>query len=1077
MVALGVVGSVLGVGDVAASPTPRAGAEDRAVVSGDARFEVLSPTLIRTEYAGDARFVDAATFNAIGRDSFESTPFTSHTEHGWLTIRTSVLTLKYRVGSGKFSGDNLTVTERAAKQDVTAHPWPAPARCAPGKGCEAEDLDLSGVDTATDHKGYTGRGFAAGFINTGTALSFALDVPKAGTYAFSARYTNGTAGDGTHTARTLTLAVDGGAGTTLKLPETDDWDDWAVATAALDLPAGEHTITLTHTAGDSGNVNLDSLAVHEPGAEYPTPTREVLNCDFAAVCEAETGTLSGPASVKSHHNGFSGRGFATTLDSTAARDTLHTVGVPEAGTYDVQLRYANSTSPADPNAKPVTRRVSVTAGSATTTARLEPTADWDSWRTVAVPVKLAAGANDITLGCPDEAGCKVDLDTVAVTAHGAPLLASHAPLGGYRRGLDGVNGADGNPRTVPGLLYQDGWSLLDDTASALYDQKTGKITQRPEHDDHAYQDGYVFGYGHDYQRALADLAALTGPDARLPRWTYGVWFSEYLDRTAADYRALLEKMRSEGMPLDSLVVDTDYKSPDAWNGWEFDTTKFPDPDGFLKDVAAQGVHNSLNIHPSIMGSDPQFAQAQRTAKGKLKKGSCAPGGDCYTFDFGDPDQLKAYMELHDTMERQGGEVWWFDWCCDDSRSTLKGVTPDAWISAQYAARGGDKGPGFAFSRAYGSLQDGGYGSPTAVPTGPWADKRTTLHFTGDTMSSWGTLRQQVGYTPGESVATGLSAISHDIGGHNDTTGLQGSDTYQQDGQTRYTSKLPDDLYARWVQFGTFQPIDRLHSNHGDRLPWQYGKTAQASAKKFLDLREKLIPYTYTLADQAHRTGTPMLRPTYLEYPDQQEAYATAGSEYLYGSDVLVAPVTRPGETATTSVWFPPGTWTDYFTGKTYKGGASHEVTTGLDTMPVFVKAGGIVPTRSDDVAHDSGNPLTDVTLTVAQGAPGTFSLHEDDGTPANGGGSATTRMRATQKSGETTLRIAPTLGHFTGQATQRTWTVDFTNGERPRAVCVDGRRAAADTWTYDATSRTVTVHVPRTSIRRAVTVTSGCRRP
>ena len=154
------------------------------------------------------------------------------------------------------------------------------------------------------------------------------------------------------------------------------------------------------------------------------------------------------------------------------------------------------------------------------------------------------------------------------------------------------------------------------------------------------------------------------------------------------------------------------------------------------------------------------------------------------------------------------------------------------------------------------------------------------------------------------------------------------------------------------------------------MPWQYGPAAQASAEKFLNLRENLVPYTYTLAQQASRTGIPVVRPLYLQYPDQQDAYAQDGSEYLYGPDVLVAPVTTPGTgTVSTSVWFPPGSsWTDYFTGQTYAGGTTASVSTGLGSMPVFIKSGGIVTTRTDDVSNDGQNPLTKVTVTVAGGA-------------------------------------------------------------------------------------------------------------
>jgi alpha-glucosidase (family GH31 glycosyl hydrolase) len=111
--------------------------------------------------------------------------------------------------------------------------------------------------------------------------------------------------------------------------------------------------------------------------------------------------------------------------------------------------------------------------------------------------------------------------------------------------------------------------------------------------------------------------------------------------------------------------------------------------------------------------------------------------------------------------------------------------------------------------------------------------------------------------------------------------------------------LPDDLYARWVQFGAFQPILRLHSDHGDRLPWDYG-AGQQPAADFLRLREALLPYTYTLARQATQTGLPITRPLYLDYPEQDAAY-THPTEYLYGPDVLVAPVTSPSPRCASAV--------------------------------------------------------------------------------------------------------------------------------------------------------------------------------
>ncbi|MGW3159627.1 TIM-barrel domain-containing protein [Streptomyces sp. NPDC001089] len=1043
------------------------------VTAGNARFEILSPTLIRTEYAGDGTFTDAPTFNAIGRDGFTPTEYTARTSGGWLTVKTRAVTLRYKVGSGEFDARNLSVRLTAGDAPVTATPWHR-LTCGVGALCEAENLRTDGVSVASDHKGYTGSGFAAGFEGTGSSLSADIDVKSAGAYDLDLRYANSRGGDGQSGTRTLTLSVDGGAQRRVSLPATADWDTWDVVPAGVRLGAGHHTLTLSRTATDSGDVNIDSVGLVHPGDPYPpASSTAIADCRFSVSCEAEAGRVAGSAVGATDHKGYAGSGFVAELTKGASL-TTHVVDVPADGTYTLRMRYANG---AGGDGLHETRTASVAAGGAVGTLSFPATENWDTWATASVPVTLKAGSDDITLSCPEAASCHVNADTVSVAAPTDPAPPPHLALGGYRRGLDGVTGNGSTPTTTPGLLNRDGWYLLDDTPSALYDTATRKVTPRPGHDGAPYQDGYVFGYGHDYKQGLAALATLTGPPALLPSWAYGVWYSEYIDRTAADYEnTILPKFRSEGVPLDVLVTDTDFKAGNSWSGWEIDPAKFPDPKGFFDWSAAQGLHNTLNVHPSILASDPQFDRAMATAKGRLRKGGCAADADvahdCYVFDLADPDQLQAYLDLHRTMERQGNDFWWLDWCCDATQSSLPGVTPDAWINQQYAtATARTLGRGFVLSRAYGSLQAGGYSGQQALPTGPWADKRTTVHFTGDTSSTWGTLKFEVGYTPGESAATGMAAITHDIGGHNDTTGLTGAETYTEGGQTRTTHKLPDDLYARWVQFGTFQPVDRLHSNHSDRLPWQYGAEAAKSAEKFLNLRENLVPYTYTLAEEANRTGVPIVRPAYLEYPDEPQAYATADSEYFYGSDVLVAPVTAPGSSATTSVWFPPGRWTDYFTGKTYAGGTTEQITTGLDTMPVFIRAGGVLPTRTHDVAHDDDSPLTDVTLTVAAGGSGATGLYEDDGTATGRGHSATTEIRYKETGGRHTLSISPTKGSFHGQAAQRRWTLSIMGASEPTRVSATGVALSPHDCHWDAASGTLTVTLPRHSVHAPITVT------
>jgi alpha-glucosidase (family GH31 glycosyl hydrolase) len=288
-----------------------------------------------------------------------------------------------------------------------------------------------------------------------------------------------------------------------------------------------------------------------------------------------------------------------------------------------------------------------------------------------------------------------------------------------------------------------------------------------------------------------------------------------------------------------------------------------------------------------------------------------PIGTCKVWDWSSIPQAESYFALHQPFEAEGVSFWWLDWCCDASTASDPGVTPDAWINHLYAQELANKGErGFVLSRTGSSYQN-----PDEVyPAGPWAGHTSTLAFTGDTWGTWNTLAFQA-QLAGDEASIDEPYVSDDIGSFL--------------GQPPGTASDDPDVYARWVQLGTFQPILRLHSSHGNRLPWDYPQPANDIAASFLGLREALVPYTYTLADEAVRTGLPITRPLYLDYPSEPAAYVNPG-EYLYGPDVLVAPVTTPGTVSKQSVWFPPGQWTDWFTGATFTGSSEQTLTVPLD---------------------------------------------------------------------------------------------------------------------------------------------------
>ncbi|MDT7788883.1 MAG: hypothetical protein QOF58_7302, partial [Pseudonocardiales bacterium] len=200
-------------------PVPATAQPGDTVVSGQARFQILSPTLMRTEYAADRRFENALSYNVVNR-TFPRTAYSSRVQDGWLVITTSAMTLRYRVGSGPFRADNLELKASG----TTASPWRRVV-CATGQLCEAEDQQREGMLVTAEHPGHTGAGFVAGFSYANNGITATVNASSAGRHRVVVRYANGVGGDGKHESRTLSLGVDGRA-RQITLPATADWRDW-----------------------------------------------------------------------------------------------------------------------------------------------------------------------------------------------------------------------------------------------------------------------------------------------------------------------------------------------------------------------------------------------------------------------------------------------------------------------------------------------------------------------------------------------------------------------------------------------------------------------------------------------------------------------------------------------------------------------------------------------------------------------------------------------------------------------------------------------------------------------------------
>ena len=810
-------------------------------------------------------------------------------------------------------------------------------------------------------------------------------------------------------------------------------------------------------------VQLLGKSANGTTAASPTWTGE---CTFGQVCQSGAATESGAATIaEADHTGYvSTAGFISGYSAAGADATWQVLGA-SAGAGSVAVRYSNG--------KGASRTMSLVVNGATTQLTLPSTPSWDDWSTVTAPVNLTAGTNTVAVDCGSADSCNVNIDDIAVTAPGATAkpFTPADPLGGYMRSYDSANGtyalgttcATGQsddtctaaiPAEASGLLDKSGWYLLDDTRSDIW-SSNGWIAPRPAGGD--IQDGYLFGYGTDYKGALADLAKLTGPTPMLPENLFGNWFSQYYPYSDTDYEtSILPTAEANGVSLDALSVDTDWKSPNQWDGWEFNSSLFPDPAAFLSWAKSQDLLTTFNIHASVNQADPAYPEAQAIAGNTLTQGSCLTSGACDVFDWSDVAQAEAYFALSQPIQDAGAGFTWLDWCCDSSFVSDPGVTPDSWINHLYAQQLVNTDQrGFVLSRLGASYEKDQAG---AYDTGPWAAHTSTLAFTGDTWGTWNTLASQAQLAQDEG-SIGQAYVSDDIGSFLGTLSGAAND--------------PDDLYLRWLGLGAFQPILRMHSNDTEsaRLPWAYDTPTAAAGDQFLQTRESLVPYTYTLSHESNMTGLPMARALYLDYPNQAAAYSNPG-EYLFGDDMLVAPVTTPGQVATSTVWFPPGQWTDYFTGATFTGPSTQTLKVPLDREPVFVKAGGIIPVQSSTGKAQTANSAP-LTLKVYAGVNGSYSLYQDAGTGLGytKGQSTTTQIGTTTHGDVTAVTIGAANGSYPGAPSTRTDTVALTDVSRPHTVLIDGRPLAASQWTYNSATHTLSVPLPKSSVRQSVAVT------
>lgn len=627
-------------------------------------------------------------------------------------------------------------------------------------------------------------------------------------------------------------------------------------------------------------------------------------------------------------------------------------------------------------------------------------------------------------------------------------------LGGTTKTLDTV---DGRCAVENGVCSRSGAAVLDDSNTLLL-ESDGWVGVRAENT----KDLYFFGYGFDYIGAVQALYKLTGAPPMLPAYALGNWWSRYHQYTQQEYCDLIDRFHQEDIPFSVSVVDMDwhivkipeelkYDYPPAyhlgwgWTGYSWNKDLFPDYKAFLKYLKRRNLHTALNLHPAdgVCRHEDMYPQMAEAC------GIDPKSGEQVKLDILSPEFMGKYFDiLHHPYEEAGVDFWWMDWQqgtdyhwiheanqpgeYKDPRERMDPLWLLNHLHIQDISRSG-KRPMF-FSR---------YAGP--------GSHRYPVGFSGDTIVTWASLQFQPEFTATSS-NIGYSWWSHDIGGH-----MKG---YRD-----------DEMQVRWLQLGVFSPILRLHSTNSDfqrKEPWCYNPEAERIMKNCLRLRHSFFPYLYTMNYRNHTEGQPLVQPMYYSHPQTENAY-NVPNQYWFGSELIAAPITEQlcsiSRLAKAKVWLPEGDWFDMTTGVRYTGKKDiFPVYRALDRIPVFAKAGGIVPLAKYPAQDNRLLNAEQLKLLVFPGASNTFTLYEDagEGYSYEQGAFATTGIRLDW--GKTAvLTIDPAQGDASLIPGKRSWEIVLRGWHKDITVTatIDGQEIVCNSC-YDAKTHSthITVMAP-----------------
>ena len=561
---------------------------------------------------------------------------------------------------------------------------------------------------------------------------------------------------------------------------------------------------------------------------------------------------------------------------------------------------------------------------------------------------------------------------------------------------------------------------------------------------------FYFIAGDNYDEVISGYRTLTGKASLYPKWSFGFWQSRERYSTQEELVGTLAEMRRREIPVDNIVQDWHYWQEDQWGSHEFEASRYPDPEKMLDDVHAMHGRFMISVWPKFYTNTDHYKELKAA-------------GYAYTHaeDTGLVDWLNHPQSFYDAYAEGGRKMFWRQmdetlysrygkkidaWWMDASEPNLRDCLP--WDYFKWLLTPTALGPSTEYFTAYSLVNaDAIYNGQREVNPNTRVflltrngfaglQRYSTASWSGDIGTSWEDMRMQMAAGLGYSMA-GLPMWGMDIGG------------FSVMGKFNNPANIDEwrELQTRWHQFGTFVPLFRTHGQWPQRELWNIapeGSETYESILWYMRLRYRLMPYIYSLAGMVHFDDYTIMRGLPMDFPGDHEV-RDLSDQWLFGPALMPCPVYEY-KARSRSVYFPWDTdWYDFYTGKYMVGGKRITADAPYGRMPLYVRAGSIIPIGPDMQWSDE-KPADDILLAVYAGKDASFTLYEDENVNYNYEKGFYSRIPITWDDASRTLTVGEREGSFEGMLQTRKFRVVVTDPAHPNAYDPDAPGVAV---TYD----------------------------